>query len=911
MDPQVKKRLIAFYLKHKFGEAYKDSWLENTNYALLAEAIERIDDWGPDFLKLTEIEPTKPYFSVFTAILDEALQFSNTIPPACTNYDEQKLDQRMDLEEKMRDELRVLPNTDYTPRVARYLTEEMDEEFDHLKQDAIKKLILIVQQKMPHLKLVTYKDLRIAIENHEQLLRKAKDDLTQQQLTAELNLLHDLNKIARLRIIDIPKQDGTPALFCTLSEQAGGVTEKLSLLSFAEVKQKLKNIQQAGNMDFSEYNANRNDFKLSTQAILKLPKHGKATEVQREAIALNLSRLLGFTTTNSNMVEFEGKAALFVPFDRIQLLSEFARGEEQKVIVPSGLSWGSIKKIGDKYYHYASIIPVGSELNRDQFLEDFGKLEAFSYLCNDPDFIGMLAGQNKGIKEGKSLYVFDQVTMDKDKLAIDTRFSLIPVGISRHSRHNQGRNRMLIDDSSFAAKVDSFVHLFQNQHKINLMLDEIIATHQTKLKKLEKSITDLKQKGGKKSPELEQLEAQFTQLKTLEVDALKIKTAINRRIGDTFKNFPELNGSAMSPELFLTHHNLIKQSFLLEKLVNNPVLFTDDGRPYRNPWTYRNTNNIVALREHAGTVSLTFANFDAEQLVSIFRKNGVNLSTCHQSGNTLHIPMTELAKITELSLFPALRDFNPHEEYVNIEDLRRIAKSYPEGLQEHAIAIIERYQFEIVKIQDPIEKAHAMKYALDAIHHFCHQVSNKGFLKHVELNLQMDIQKQLRELLHLVHGDNGLDAKIAEAFDAAVKLDRINDLNQVLLAFAKNPEANKKTITDYLNQCITHGLKATDYNLGKLESSQMHRESLMLLEIINKKSMESSAKMIDLMGGSTVEADHKEVDLEFDEALDETEQLEIQALQELAQSTSATLEEETDKTVKDKTQEGIIVSTKL
>lgn len=120
----------------------------------------------------------------------------------------------------------------------------------------------------------------------------------------------------------------------------------------------------------------------------------------------------------------------------------------------------------------------------------------------------------------------------------------------------------------------------------------------------------------------------MTELKTLEKDAIKIKTALNRRLDSTFKNFPPLNGHAITPTVFLANKNLIKSSLLLEKLVNNPVLFSDDGRPYRNPWTYRNTNNILSIRENAGMVSLTFANFDAEQLIYILGKNGVDLHSC-------------------------------------------------------------------------------------------------------------------------------------------------------------------------------------------------------------------------------------------------------------------------------------------
>ena len=52
----------------------------------------------------------------------------------------------------------------------------------------------------------------------------------------QLTLAEDLLKVNQLTALTIPSEHGAPpSIYCTLAEAAGGVTEKVSLVSLAKV----------------------------------------------------------------------------------------------------------------------------------------------------------------------------------------------------------------------------------------------------------------------------------------------------------------------------------------------------------------------------------------------------------------------------------------------------------------------------------------------------------------------------------------------------------------------------------------------------------------------------------------------------------------------------------------------------
>lgn len=836
MDSEIKKKLVRLYLQTHYAEKFQETWLDNMErFEWIGKAIEYIDT---NLFKVANLESNDSEYKDFVRLVGQAVDFNDAIPPEIVVYDGDALEDEVQL-------LKFKSLTDYTSRTTESRPISQDKYLDDLKNKAIATLKNIAGTVLPNADISSSKKLKEAIDWFEKKHKGEENSDEKAKLKSILSLLKNIDKISKLEVIDIPNEQGTLSRFCTMAESAGGVTEKISVTPREEVAKKLQNIvDDGGNFILSTkkggnfiqgskfpYNAFKeytSDCELKTKGILKLPKHGKTIEVQREAIALNIARILGFETTQSTMVNHNGKAALYVPFDNIQLMKEFAQGETQRIIVPSGIT--KIGTIGDPYLHHSTITPVGNGLHCDTTLNDFGDKAAFSFLCNDTDFVGAY-NQNKAIIRGKDLYIFDQVIMSSDKMDFDTRLSMIPTGVKRHSRHNQGRNRSLIEDSSFDTKFEGVIHLLNNQERINTMMDKIIETHASNLKDTQQKIDSLRQNNSldtMKKKELSFLTDQQSELLKLKADAETIKGTINNRFDSMFKNFPSIHKSPMTPALFLKHKDQIKPALELEKLVNNPVLFSDDGRPYRHPWTTRNTTLITAIEESGENMRLTFSEFNREHIINTLRAAGAKPELCKRHGNTLIIPKEELKKINENSIYPERTPFIADSEkknYLDMNSIKLMSAGYSGNNLKSANKLIEHYQIQInLNDKNPARQVEVMYDTLHAIK------GSSGFAKHLELKLQLDIQQKLRPMiLNLITVEElqvGMKDKLAQAYEAAVKLDRLNDLNHVLMRFVKNPvNTNQKALIEYLDNCIKHGASATDYNTAKVESLAMLKES--------------------------------------------------------------------------------------
>lgn len=826
MNPELKNRLIGAFLKRVYSQHYQNYWLNHIeNYDCLGQAIEYLYCERPDFLDLDTLDDNKAEFGIFCNILRAALKFSKTIPPVSTECDLQMLQARCQIEARIWTQY---PNADYTNRQTLMLSDTHDGELNALKAGAIQVLIATtLKSRLPNLKVATPLDLSNALDSYAELYAKESNGALKASLKTELGLLKNVYKINKLGIIDIPNESSGSNLYCTVAESVGGVTEKLSLMSMSTVKEKLRNIVENANLDFNAYAACSGDYELVPKGILKLPKHGNMTEVQREAIALNIARILGFSTTQSTMVQHNGKAALFIPFDPIRLINEFAKGEKQKILMPSSFSLEAFSKIGESYLHYSTIVPVGNQLHADTWLEDFGYIMAFAYLCNDTDFIGG-DNQNKGITAGKHLYIFDQVVMPDDKMELDTRLSLTPVGAGKYLRHNQGRNRTIVEDASFDAKLESITHLLANHDDIGMMLDHIIMVHQAKRRHIIAEIEQLNPIQPEQKMQLETLLQQQQALQILENDAIMIGAVITERMHSIFKHFPSVNDQAMTAAVFLANTDLIKYCLLFEKMLNKPVLFADDGRPYRHPWTNRHVNPVRTIKVQNELVTLGFDTFEIEQLIYVLQVCGINPDVCRVVMGSISIPLTELQKINEAKLFPELGTFHSRIDYLDVRNMAYSEDVYSAGMRAKAFFVIHDYRERLADAGRPEDKALIMKSALRTLQGIYASEVNKGFYKHLEIKLQFDIHQQLHKLIpHVCPELPSVTAQMLQALNAAVKLDRVNNLTQVLFAFVRNPlEQNKGHLMDYLCNCIGYAALATDYNEAKNQSSKLEKLSL-------------------------------------------------------------------------------------
>lgn len=627
--------------------------------------------------------------------------------------------------------------------------------------------------------------------NKLEILISACSSVQQQQL-----LQQDLAKLQSLRFCQIPQADGKDKPYFELAESAGGVTEKKSLVSQGKVIRYLKFLCDK-NTNREKYLEKRSEVKLSTEAIIKLPKAGKTTEVQRELIALNIAEILGFNTTKRCMIEYDGKPALFIAFDDIRLLNDYVEGESQTKLL--GLS-----DFGGKYLHYSTIKPVGEGLSSDSTIEDMGLSLAYFYLCSDTDAIGGY-NQNKALIDDKYLYFFDQVVMAEDKLGLDSRFSMKPIkAISKHTRHDQGRNRTVIEDSQFERKFLSLIHLQNNRLAIETMMNKIIAEHEDAINNI----------GSNNSTESQD---KIEQLEVLLEDAKKIKQVLVKRIDTALDFLPPFTSSSLKKT---EKNKLTMHAMMFEKLVNKPVLFADDGRPYRNPWTSRHSNKLINIRQIDGQIELEFSQrIRGSQLAVIAKHLGLK-STKYNDSRKIRLSADLLMKIDEHMLFAETKPQLQHEhDYLEPADLKLLAKSYPKGNRGDALKVIKTYQNKYSS-HDLKLSIKCIEIAQSKLEKLLNSTPNKGFIRHLQKRLQYDIQQKLFHWMGQHKPDN-----VEEAFAAAVKLDRVTEFNRVCQRALLLNEVNSDDFKRFLDTCIDLDKGVNNHVQAEIASSQLSKQA--------------------------------------------------------------------------------------
>ena len=221
----------------------------------------------------------------------------------------------------------------------------------------LNKAIAAARAKLLALAKIIRPDLDITLDSVSKLIDTERDDVQ------FLLLLEDIKKLDQLKRIDIPELGENGPSYYQLAESVGGATEKISLIDEQTLMDNLKQLEDT-KIDKSNYEAQRVNFKLRTNAMIKLPKYGNIKEVQRESMALAFSRILGLETTQSTDVCYEGKPALFIPFENIDPLKQFASGKTMNA------AFGS-----KTYEHYSTLNSVGEGLQSNT-------------VYNDPNFSG-------------------------------------------------------------------------------------------------------------------------------------------------------------------------------------------------------------------------------------------------------------------------------------------------------------------------------------------------------------------------------------------------------------------------------------------------------------------------------------------------------------------------------------------
>lgn len=646
----------------------------------------------------------------------------------------------------------------------------------------------------------------ISLGKLKALYSLAKDSNLQDLLKEDIQLIETLERVC------IRKNDGSLLEYCIFGKKVGGVTPKHALISLNQVKTQLRNLSFVKEVTLDTYTQNSYDFKLPIEGIIKFPKKDGPIETQREAIALNISRLLELDTTAFMTITHENQSALLIHFEEIRLLSDFSAGLEIKANY--GINFFNYSPDSLSYTHYSTINPLGEGIQPNYYIEDFGYALNLIYLCSDPDAIGGHC-QNKGLKNNKSLFIFDQSIDSQDNFSIDARLCIHPCSIRRHSRHYQGRNRTLFDDSSFDEKFKSLVMLQQKKRLLVEYMDILLA--------------QLNQRKGYDDP---------STLKILIKDAEAIKEALIKRIDSIATIFPKTTVQMSLKEL--------KQLLILEKLIDYPVLFNTicEGRPFRYPWTVEKKSSIELVTVKGETLLIKFKNpLPADIIEAIKGYGGCNSLILLENNLFLSIERKELALLHEGLLLPEYSNIlNPNINYLASPDLKLLQKIYNCNAYPNALNVINQYCLSLkdgrISDRQDIKRIQHTREKLNEIIQNAKTYEEKAFSKHLLKKFHFDTQVKLQKFVT----DYPYLEELNMAFSAALKLDRVSVFNHLLETALLKQGIKDPRFFKFLNECVELAFTAQDHSQALYNSKMLLEKAEKLGEALKLKLNQDKGK---------------------------------------------------------------------
>ncbi|STX52016.1 coiled-coil protein [Legionella busanensis] len=522
--------------------------------------------------------------------------------------------------------------------------------------------------------------------NLERLLKESLPKEEQQDIEEQLA------KINSLKEVTIPIK-GSKSYY-SMADKAGGVTEKTCLVDEDTLKKNLLGLASAET--YAEVKTN----KIRMNAIIKHPKSGKNTEVQREAIGLEIARILGFKVTDSTLILHltgnEWRPCLFIPFGNMELLTEFIDDAESM--------HGRLKQT-----YFESV-------------EDFGKYSAFFRLLCDPDFMGK-EGQNKGLtKEDhpKILYIFDQVFMTTNNFRFDKAFNLIPDNslskLPKFSRHFMGRNKSVINDSSFEEKIQGAINILRKKGEIRTMLAEVSKANNTRYN-------------------------DSSSVRELQNDAVECFKIFNERICSIEELFPliKIKGCPKQVSDLIKDNDednlvLLKKAMLVTQLINKPKLYDTSGKPYRAPFFSNPSTYVEKVYILNNQVTISFARGIGPALSrikkSLLEAQGFTIAANEE---TASISKDTLLKLTEQSYYKEQEDnIDETYNYLDLERIEMLANTYNENSN-----IILR------NLIDQVKKCGMNPGLLDEVLDNLDKIpfKNKGFVEHIKQCCLYEVMK--------------------------------------------------------------------------------------------------------------------------------------------------------------------------
>ncbi|HHF7374419.1 hypothetical protein [Legionella bozemanae] len=801
MELEQKNRIIKRFLKEKSGNSVavelKDEDL--ASYADLDKLLDHIDLHKNGLFDLGTLETDPDQWRELCGIIKYASTFEKgSSPPLLKSIDLEKAEEGIRYTLNAHEIIR-LPKDDYYERPTN-IPQDIDTQLDDLIINSRTKLYALTQTFPEAIVFDASNSLQVTTQIQrlqEEMARVANSDSERENVEKRLNILLDLNKINELKRINIPQDNGSTLAYCILQENVGGVTEKISLISLEKVKKQLHCLcKRAEGLSVEAYHAEREHYKLSTQAIIKLPKHGNIKGVQHEAMALNISRLLGLDTAAATTISHNGHPGLFIPFEEIRLLSEFSLGK-------TFYAWLA----GKTYTHYSTIKPLGEGIQADYFIEDFGRALGLLYLCSDTDAIGGNC-QNKALRNAKSLFIFDQSLMDTDKFILDSRICLIPGDFLRkHTRHGLGRNRTIIEDSSMYSKFESIMQLRSIGDKIIQYINHIAWQHHQQASRIKRQF-----KKPLSTEKQSQLTSELSDLMVLEKDAEALQTRVLERLEAIDNILPQTAGDIDSFG--------IRQALIFEKLLHNPILFSDDGRAFKYPWTHRQQNKIKKVEDLGNDlIQLTFSEKVSVAMLDFIKRRSGADSITNTSAKSVTLSKIHFAALREDTLHPEHQlVLNPTMNYLDPADLGVIKDAYNMGNRTYIMSTIASYSKKMKcdtastdeKLKCIIETEERLRELIITAH-------DRGFGMHVFKKFFFDAQQQLQKMISPLK----FPVRLNDAFTAALKLDRVSEFNAVVLEAIKHDKITDQQFTNFLDECILKASAATNYLQAQEKSQEL------------------------------------------------------------------------------------------
>ncbi|CAM2940923.1 coiled-coil protein [Legionella steigerwaltii] len=805
MELGQKNRIIKRFLSEQSEnqDAMELQDLDLARYSDLDKLLDHIDFHKSDLFNLETLETDPEQWREFCGIIKYSSTFEKGgSPPLLKGVDLKKAEEGIRYTLNAH-EIIKLPKDDYYARPT-HTPQNTDTELDELIINSRAKLYTLTQTVPDATQFDASNSLQVTTliqRLQEEMERLAHDDSEKEKVEKRLNILLDLHNINELKRITIPQDNGSELIYCTLQDNIGGVTEKITLMSLENVKKQLRHLcERAEGLSIEDYHAEREHYKLNIEAIIKLPKRGNIQEVQHEAMALNISRLMELDTATSVTISHNGHPALFIPFDEIQLLTNFSLGK-------TFYAW----LVRKSYTHYSTIKTLGEGIQADCFIDDFGNAFGLLYLCSDTDAIGGSC-QNKALRNAKSLFIFDQSLMDTHKFILDSRLCLIPGEfLKRHTRHGLGRNRTLIEDSSMHSKFESIMQLRAMNNKILQYVAHVIWQHQHQANRIKRQF--------KKplSPEKQShLTSELSDLMLLEKDAETLQTRIMERLTAIDDVLPQTAGDVDLP--------MIRNALIFEKLIHNPILYSDDGRPFKNPWTYRQQNKLKKIENlNNGLIQLTFGDKVSSMMVDFIIRRGGGDSITLTSAKTVTLSKVQLMALRENLLHPEHQlVLDPSVNYLDPADLAAIKEAYNAGNRTYIMHTITSYRGKMNSdVASVDERLKCIVETEEQLREFIITAHDRGFGMHVIKKFFFDAQQQLQRLIPPLKAP----IKLNDAFAAALKLDRVSEFNAVVLEAIKQDKITDQQFISFLDECVQRANAATNYIQAQQESLKLSNKA--------------------------------------------------------------------------------------